>query len=148
VIDELRNFAHSKFLLAQRVKRYVSGPEFERAYQFAKDEDRKKFKGWIETLDLTPLRRRVQELLMEDLDSLSYKNLRELGKRHHIKHWHLLDKETLLWEVRNARDAAEKHRRALRDNEDSDPKSGNPAESIRLNPSKGESDEGPTRVSR
>ena len=54
-------------------------------------------------MDLAPLQRLVKRLTMHDLESLSYRDLRQVGKNYHIKGWHWLPKESLIFEIEQAR---------------------------------------------
>ena len=103
MIEQLKEFAHSKLLIAQRLNRVVSSDDFARAVELADCEQRTRLRSLIDRMDLDPLKNLIRELLMNDLESLSYRALRELGKRYHVRYWHTLPKESLIWEIENAR---------------------------------------------
>lgn len=129
MIEPLKEFAHSKLLSAQRLKRFVLGDDFERAVDNASESELKDIRSLIDKMDLAPLQRLVKRLNMHDLESLSYRDLRQVAKNYHIRGWHWLPKESLIFEIEQARqrnneaNANNEHVRATGSNE-------NPSNSI------------------
>jgi DNA integrity scanning protein DisA with diadenylate cyclase activity len=126
VIEQLKDFAHSKLLTAQRLQRFVSSPDFERAVDKATHEQKLRIRELIDRMDVKPLQRLVKELTLDDLESLSYRDLREVAKRHHVKYWHRLPKESLIDEIervrekKNETDSANEHPGNVESDENAD----------------------------
>lgn len=118
---QLKEFAHMKLLIAQRLDRFVSSKSFEKAFERANQNQKERMRDLIDKLDLKPLQRLVKELNIDDLESLSFRELRELGKRRHVRYWHILPKESLIFEIEKRQDETNtnsKHKGDSGSNED------------------------------
>ena len=121
---DLREFAHTKLLIAQRLNRFVSSSDFDRAFAKADRTQRKRMQELIDKLDLKPLQDLVKRLTNDDLESLSFRDLRELAKQWHVRYWHQLPKDSLIYEIeaamrkKNETDNSDEHRGDVRGDED------------------------------
>lgn len=144
-LETITEFAHSKLTASQRLYRYVSGDEFQRAYIRANANQRKKFKELVDVMDLTVIQRIAKRLVEDDLESLSFYELRELAKNYHVRFWHKLPKASLIFEIearkKNVQHASQQYARNAGSDENPDSSLGDTGTALRENPSEDRTDQ-------
>jgi len=109
--------------MAQRLKRYVNGEEFERGCELATEHQLEKIREYVDNLDLAPLKKFIKKIRRDadEIEVLPYKELREVARDLNIRYWHELPMESLILEIQNARDASNNAKGSTGCDEDDSP---------------------------
>lgn len=91
---------HRQILDLRAFERILLTNEFESAYISASTDLRNKLDLIVKNVDVDALKTWIKNLSRNDLESMSYRELRELCKRHNIFRWSRLDKDQMVEALR------------------------------------------------
>ena len=98
---------HSKFLKAKRLRHYINGREFQKAFQHT---DKAKIQKLIEGGEIYELKKYIESILEENLEVQKIGVLRELAKGYKIEQYYYLTRAELIEGIKNAKSNADKQK--------------------------------------
>lgn len=91
---------HKIFLRTKRLRHYINGYYFQRAFDLA---DKEKLKALVDKGDLNGLKIYVEKLLMDNLEMQKVGTLREIAKAYRVANYYCLTRNQLIEEIKNAK---------------------------------------------
>jgi hypothetical protein len=101
-VASIRENYHARFLNVRAFDVILQSPKFKEAYDNAPEDEKSKLKDIIEQNRTGYLRDWVTKNRPEELENLSYRELRELCKENHIYRWSRLDRDQMVEALRRA----------------------------------------------
>lgn len=101
-VQSIRENYHARFLNIRAFDVILQSAKFAEAYNNASEDEKSKLKDIIELNRTGYLRDWVNRNRPEELDNLSYRELRDLCKTNHIYRWSRLDRDQMVEALKRA----------------------------------------------
>lgn len=100
----VREVFHAQFLHVRNINNLLHSDDFEIAFNLANDNQKQKILITLVELDKDSIKNFIEEQIAEStpFEQLNIRRLREIGKYMKIKDYHVLNKMTLIDEVKRA----------------------------------------------